>query len=116
MHTAEVPQIGSLVPDGENRRDAVHVAIAPVIASEDLVPGQHVGLDGGRPTHAWARANTKIGIVDPFLAEPVKRGQRFWLFLYPGTITSLRHVWTHPAFTARPAGAVPARTSDPYVE
>ena len=84
----------------EQHRDAVHVAVAPVMAGVDLEPGQHVGLfaDGtAKPT------KPHIGIVDPFLAERVAAGQRFWLWLYPGSITSLRHDWTHPAFVTNPA-------------
>src|SRR5262245_61412735 len=89
-------QLGQLVPDGELRRDAVHVAIAPVTAGFSLLPGEHVSLResdgravlGGEP----------VGIVDPFLKTAVQTGQRFWLCLYPNTVTSLRHVWTHPVF------------------
>lgn len=75
---------------GSAQRDAVHFAVAPITAAMLLKPGQNVGLDG---TDA-----TPIGIVDPFLKRPVERGERCWMFLYPGTITGLRHEWTHPSF------------------
>lgn len=98
MH--DPPQFGKLIENGERRRDAVHVATAPVAAAEDLLPGQHIGLVQA-DSFEWAGAcDTPIGIVDPFLREPVKRGQRFWMWLYPNTVTGLRHAWTHPAFSS----------------
>jgi ABC-type nitrate/sulfonate/bicarbonate transport system substrate-binding protein len=93
----DAPQVGKLI-DSDARRDAIHVAVAPVEAAEDLQPGQHVGLVAGLASGTVAA----IGVVDPFLTEAVRKGQRFWLFLYPNTVTTLRHVWTHPAFMAVP--------------
>src|SRR5262245_3338274 len=91
-------KLGELITDPAAERDAVHVAVAPVVAAEDLLPGQHVGfVTPGDHEQVGATAIT-VGIVDPFLRQAVLRGERFWLLLYPQTITSLRHDWTHPAF------------------
>jgi hypothetical protein len=91
--------IGRLI-DGGQGRDAVHIAIAPTTAPCDLQPGQHVDQHG----NPEAPGIVPVGIVDPFLREPVRSGQRFWLFLYPNTVISLRHEWTHPAYpTTSPA-------------
>jgi uncharacterized protein (TIGR02996 family) len=90
-------KLGQII-EGPADRDAIHVAVAPVVAGVDLEPGQHVGLfpDGtAKPTHPH------IGIVDPYLRGRVNRGQQFWLFLYPQTVTGMRHEWQHPAFPAK---------------
>lgn len=97
--------LGKLI-DASQQRDAIHVAVAPVIAGEALQPGQHIGfVDGSTETVAaiadgprGLQNKAAIGIVDPFLTVKVYPGDRFWMFLYPNTITSLRHDWTHPAF------------------
>lgn len=75
------PKIGTIL-DGSEKRDAVHIAVMPMIATGQLMPGQRL----------------ENGIVDPYLPAPVEVGQRYFLFLYPGTVTGLRHVWTHSAF------------------
>lgn len=97
MSEQYVPNLGK-TPGADARRDAVHIAVAPVIAAESLEPGQHVGLSE-RGRAILARVGIEgIGVVDPYLTEHVREGEKFWLFLYPGTVTSLRHVWSHPAF------------------
>jgi len=82
----------------EKHRDAVHIAVAPVVASERLHPGERIGFvaDGGMLVEGVPDA-AAIGIVDPFLRSAVAKDQRFWMYLNPGSITSLRHDWTHPA-------------------
>lgn len=94
-----VPNLGE-TPAQDARRDAVHVAVAPVIAGESLKPGQHVGMIYGKAISGPVVGGT-IGVVDPFLETDIECGQQFWLFLYPNSVTSLRHVWSHPSFTAR---------------
>lgn len=104
MSTAQ-DTIGKLI-DERQQRDAVHIALAPAIAGEDLRPGMHVGLRNGSSVD-----DNHIGIVDPFISGPVMKGQRFWLFLYPNTVTGMRHEWQHPAFPQEGRPFVPAGAS-----
>jgi hypothetical protein len=89
--------LGTIISENE-KRDAIHLAVEPVIAAHMMEPGAHVGLmpDG----RASELVDKKVGIVDPFLDRDVVAGDRFWLVVYPRQITSLRHVWEHPDFPA----------------
>lgn len=95
--------LGKLIEEGA-KRDAIHIAVAPVVAAANLQPGQHIAFIQEGNTELVGATGPQIGpfigIVDPFLKEMVLKGQRFWMFLLPNTITSLRHQWTHPAFGA----------------
>lgn len=84
--------LGKLV-EGNPGRDAIHLAVVPMVAGEWLKRGFRVRIEDGK---AFAGVEGSIGIVDPFLIADVREGQTFWLCLYPKTITSLRHVWEHP--------------------
>lgn len=81
-------------------RDAIHLAVIPVIAAEHLQPGQDITHIDGMAYGAHTRGIAPIGIADPFLPKTaaIKAGDQFWLVIYPRMITSLRHVWEHPAF------------------
>lgn len=92
----KVPRLGKLITD-EQFRDAVHIAVAPVTAGMEMHPGEHIGFIGDAYT-VGTNASKLLGIVDPFLEGHVEEGERFYMFLYPNTITSLRHEWTHPVF------------------
>lgn len=92
-------------PSSTDQHDAIHICIAPVIAAVNLSPGTHVRLSSdGRA----APGPKPIGITDPFRGSIAKAGQRVWLLLYPGSITSLRHDWTHPSFAAVPVVPTPS--------
>jgi len=98
--------LGKIIETSQNK-DAIHVAVAPVFAAQLLRPGQHVGFKRKSSNEVEPLPDEQcIGIVDPFLRKPVYTGQRFWMFLYPYTITSLRHDWTHPAFEEASAAKV----------
>lgn len=94
VHTDALETLGMLI-DETAERDAIHLAVLPVVADNDLKPGEHIGLT--KDGLATKYASNFIGIVDPFLKDLVKKGERFWMVIYPREITSLRHVWTHPA-------------------
>lgn len=94
MEIIVTPELGKLITD-DQERDAVHIAIYPSIAGMKLYPSQSVYILDEKAVHGTVNP---IGIVDPFLKEPVYIDQKFWIFLYPNTITSLRHDWTHPSF------------------
>lgn len=107
VHTDALETLGTLI-DEHQGRDAIHLAVEPVVAGEQLFAGAHVGIlniDGvltafhANPLEKAGGPKLKhVGVVDPFLETAVEEGQRFWLVVYPRVITSLRHVWTHPDF------------------
>lgn len=96
VNTDALATIGNLITPDETR-DAIHLAVYPVEAGDKLYPGCHVSInDEGRAVPS----GETVGIVDPFLADSVIEGQWFWLVVYPRQISSLHHVWEHPAFPA----------------
>ena len=100
--TETLDLIGKLITDPTAGRDCVHMAVMPAVAGEELRPGDHIGIDR-RDGKTAIRGSNTLGIVDPFLRKDVVHvGESFFLFVYPRTITGLRHVWTHPAFVSRP--------------
>ena len=80
----------------DQHRDAIHLAVEQVRAGEELAPGQHIDVRNG--IASATEVNMGLGIVDPFLDRPARKGERFWFVMYPRMVHSLRHVWSHPAF------------------
>lgn len=94
ISTDALETLGTIIGPHE-KRDAIHLAVIPIMAPDEISPGQHVDREGYLTNKYSERA---VGIVDPFLKNPVNAGEWFWVVLYPRQITSLRHVWSHPAF------------------
>lgn len=90
-------ELGKLITT-KQFRDATHIAIQPVTAFENLEVGQDIGIHHYDDGIWFVWSKNPVGIVDPFLKEDVKKDEEFWLWLYPNTVTSLRHSWISPAF------------------
>lgn len=98
-----IATMGTILPDDVDGRDAVHVAVVAVRAVEVMAPGTDVGIKldiDSNFVEASKYYEPHVGIVDPYLDDLVYSGERFWCFLYPRTITGLRHIWTHPELDA----------------
>lgn len=93
--TDALETLGTII-DENQKRDAIHLAVEPVVAGEYLHPGEHITVKNG--TAHKTKTGEGLGIVDPFLKKKVKPGERFWFVMYPRMVHSLRHVWTHPEF------------------
>lgn len=84
-------------------RDAIHIAVVPCITLTDVIPGAPVKIINGKAI-SCDHIEDADGIVDPFLDREAhgkwhyEPGTTVWVYLKPGSITSLRHDWTHPAF------------------
>mgnify|MGYP001566110368 CR=1 FL=1 len=89
-------KLGELI-NSEQPRDAIHIAIAPVVSDILLKPGDKIALVENSLTKV-SKNGKHIGIVDPFLEKQIEPGEWFWMLLFPQTITSLKHEWTHPSF------------------
>jgi len=99
VSTDALDTLGMIIGPNE-KRDAIHLAVENVVASQWMEPGDHINfIHGSKVNVEVVKEGHGIGIVDPFLKAPVEKGQRFWLVVYPREITSLRHVWTHPSFS-----------------
>lgn len=84
------------IPD-DSGRDAIHLAVEPVVAGERLWAGDDVVIVNG-VAHRETNKDKAQGIVDPFVTHWIYPGDKFWFVMYPRKITSLRHVWSHPDF------------------
>lgn len=98
--TDALETLGNVIMPSE-KRDAIHLAVDPAFSTEYLNPGDHVRIIG-KSQVARCAVGAGHGIVDPFLKRSINPGEWFWLVVYPREITSLRHVWSHPAFEDEP--------------
>jgi hypothetical protein len=120
VSTDALETLGTIIGPNE-KRDAIHLAVIPAVAGANLRRGADVCIDrDGLAVNAYGEdgESPAVGIVDPFLPRnttdygvDVKPGERFWLVIYPRKITSLRHVWSHPAFPEEVA-ALEAQVAD----
>jgi hypothetical protein len=102
-----IKKLGTVRAKDEGR-DAIHIAVLTLQAKADFhVYGKLYVDKAGSPTPNETPSN--VGIVDPFLLPGTKitKGSWFYVYLTPGSISGLVHVWTHPDFPDTPTEIPP---------
>lgn len=108
VSTDALETLGTIIGPNE-KRDAIHLAVIPAKAGKPMRAGTYIDIVNGQAEPSM----NGLGIVDPFIDGPVEPGQWFWMVLRPRTITSLRHVWSHPDLPDEPmANAEPAANKE----
>jgi len=91
------PKIGEtlLRKDASNgKRDAFHVPVVLVHSPDNLKGGETVVFTSPEEVKKVTTEPIYDAVVDPFLHST--RGQSFWVFVKPGSVTNLTHTWTSP--------------------
>lgn len=103
----EIVPLGKKITEPHPARDAVHVAVEPVVAGANgLFPGDRVCVVGtddatGLLVVGYDPNGKEVGILDPFLTDQLQKGDRVYLCCFPNTVTGIKHVWQHPDFPDR---------------
>lgn len=92
-----------MIHNKDEHRDAIHLAVEQVTASQYLLVGSKIGIIEGiaYPSGKLLPNGTMVpyhGIVDPFLPRSPECSEKFWFIMKPREVHSLRHVWEHPDF------------------
>ncbi len=92
------PAFGTILdPELQPVRDAIHVPIIPVYAGSFLIAGEHIIIEKHNDKFVAlpSVAVKSVGVVDPFLAENLSKGDMFYCFVKPESCKKLWHEWTH---------------------
>lgn len=88
----------------QQNRDAVHLACCQVELANtwELTHACLLTINSDGKAVPTDNFEKSVGILDPFIQDvyDLSSGDKVWLILHPGMITSLRHVWEHPSFPA----------------
>lgn len=107
--------LGQIVPFGSDApiKDAIHVPVVLACANTDLSAGDRIRLTALEDCYDATFDPDGPAIVDPFLQGAVRAGKMFWAVMLPGTVTNLRHHWTHES--VKDFADAPVKTFDEQV-
>lgn len=88
---------------GNEKRDAIHQPIIPLLTSGKLKAFDWVKLavGGDKQKVCYCLKNDKncIGYIDPYINDEIPSGSKVYVLLKSGLIGDMKHHWTSPFFT-----------------